>query len=121
MAASTTSGLGTIMKTPSKPKTEKQPAAQKLQIQFHDGQAHEVCVAGTFNDWHPAATPMLHLSHDRWVKVLSLPPGRYEYQLVVDGKWVCDPAAAEKVPNPFGGCNAVLVVPPPNSQPRRQP
>ena len=54
--------------------------------EFHDGTAREVCVAGSFNDWHPAATPMLHLSHDRWVKELSLPSGRYEYQLVVDGK-----------------------------------
>lgn len=107
------------MKTTSKPKTGKQPSAQNLQIEFHDGQAHEVCIAGSFNDWHPAVTPMLHLSHDRWVKELVLPPGRYEYQFVVDGKWVCDPAAAEKVPNPFGGFNSVVVVPPGlNSSPK---
>ena len=109
------------MKTKTRPKTEKQSSAQNLQIEFYDGQAQEVCIAGTFNDWHPTATPMLHLSHDRWVKVLSLPPGRYEYQLVVDGRWVCDPAAVEKVPNPFGGFNSVVVVPPSDSQPRRQP
>jgi 1,4-alpha-glucan branching enzyme len=121
MAASTTSGLGTIMKTPSKPKTVKQPPAQTVQIEFHDGQAKEVCIAGTFNEWHPAVTPMLHLSHDRWVKMLSLPPGRYEYQLVVDGKWVCDPAATESVPNPFGGCNSVLIVPTTDSERKQQP
>lgn len=100
--------------------TGRQAGRQSLQIEFHDGQAQEVCIAGSFNDWSPSATPMLHQSHDRWVKVLSLLPGRYEYQLVVDGKWVCDPAA-EKVPNPFGGFNAVLIVPSNNSETRSQP
>lgn len=86
------------------------PQRQTLHIEFHDGQAQSVCIAGSFNDWHPSATPMLHMSHDRWVKELSLPPGRYEYRLVVDGGWICDPTATEKVPNPFGGLNGVLVV-----------
>lgn len=98
------------MKTKTKSKIEKHSPAQNLRIAFHDGQAQMVCIAGSFNDWHPSATPMLHMSHDRWVKELSLPPGRYEYCLVVDGQWLCDPAAAEKVPNPFGGCNSVLIV-----------
>lgn len=109
------------MKPKSKTKSGQRSKAGQLQIEFHDAQAHEVCIAGTFNDWHPGVTPMLHLSHDRWVKMLALPPGRYEYQFVVDGKWVCDPAAAEKVPNPFGGFNAVLVVPPSNSETKSQP
>jgi 1,4-alpha-glucan branching enzyme len=104
-----------------KSKTGQQAKSQMLRIEFHDGTAREVCVAGSFNDWHPAVTPMLHLSHDRWVKELSLPPGRYEYQLVVDGKWVCDPTATEKVPNPFGGCNSVLIVPTTDSERKQQP
>ena len=108
------------MKTTSKPKKGNQPPAQNLQIEFHDGQAHEVCIAGTFNDWRPAVTPMVHLSKDLWVKDLLLPPGRYEYRLVVDGHWICDPMAEEQVPNPFGGSNAVVNVPPPVSSPRRQ-
>lgn len=72
--------------------------------------AQEVCVAGSFNDWHPAATPMIPLGGGRWRKELSLLPGRYEYRLVVDGQWVDDPAATELIPNPFGTENAVLVV-----------
>jgi 1,4-alpha-glucan branching enzyme len=108
------------MKPKSKSTTGQRAKPQAVRIEFHDGAAREVCVAGSFNDWHPAATPMLHLSHDRWVKELSLPPGRYEYQLVVDGKWVCDPAA-EKIPNPFGGCNSVLIVPTTDSERKQQP
>ena len=72
--------------------------------------AQEVCIAGSFNDWHPAATPMIPLGEGRWRKELTLPPGRYEYRLVVDGQWVDDPAATELIPNPFGTANAVLVV-----------
>ena len=111
------------MKSKSKTETkpDRQAKPQSLHIEFHDGQAQMVCIAGTFNEWHPSATPMLHMSHDRWVKELSLPPGRYEYCLVVDGQWLCDPVAAEKVPNPFGGCNAVLIVPSNNGERRQQP
>lgn len=82
-----------------------------VRIAFRDGKAQQVCLAGSFNDWNPTAMPMLHMSHDRWVKELSLPPGRYEYRFVVDGEWICDPAAVEKVPNLFGGLNGVFTVP----------
>lgn len=96
-----------VMKTKSNRQVESRP----LRIEFFHQQAQAISIAGTFNDWRPEATPMIHLNQDRWVKELSLPPGRYEYRLVVDGEWICDPAAVETVPNPFGGCNAVLIVP----------
>ena len=49
--------------------------------------ARSVCVAGTFNDWHPLVTEMINVGGDRWAKALTLPPGRYEYRFVVDGEW----------------------------------
>ena len=79
-------------------------------VEFIHPQASEVCIAGSFNDWHPNATPLISLGDGKWVKELVLPPGRYEYCFVVDCQWVDDPAAKETVPNPFGGFNAVLVV-----------
>jgi 1,4-alpha-glucan branching enzyme len=81
-------------------------------VGFINPKAMEVCIAGSFNDWHPAATLMISLGDGKWAKELALPPGRYEYRFVVDGQWVDDPAAKETVPNPFGGFNAVLVVGP---------
>jgi hypothetical protein len=45
-------------------------------------------VGGTFNNWNPTATPLLFVGGTEWSKELSLPPGRYEYRFVVDGKWV---------------------------------
>lgn len=73
--------------------------------------ATTISVAGTFNDWRPGATPMIPLGAGRWIKALALPPGTYEYRLVVDGAWLPDPRAKETVANPFGGLNSVLRVP----------
>jgi 1,4-alpha-glucan branching enzyme len=72
--------------------------------------ALSVCVAGTFNDWQPEAKALHSSGGGRWLKETVLPPGTYEYCLVVDGQWMPDPSARETVPNPFGGKNSVLRV-----------
>lgn len=100
-----------VMKTKNKHAADqRQPTAQKVRIEFRDEKAQAVSIAGTFNDWHPTATPMIALGDGRWAKELALPPGRYEYRLVVDGEWISDPAAPEQAPNPHGSCNSVLEV-----------
>ncbi len=85
-------------------------APHPVRLEFTHPTATSVCVAGSFNDWRPGATPMLSLGDGRWVKQLALPPGRYEYRLVADGEWMADPAARESAPNPFGGVNSILAV-----------
>jgi 1,4-alpha-glucan branching enzyme len=96
-------------KQPSLPPRRAKP--QTVHIEFSDSVAESVAIAGTFNDWRPEATPMVAVGEGRWVKGLILPPGSYEYCLVVDGgKWLPDPQASEMVPNPFGGRNSVLKV-----------
>jgi 1,4-alpha-glucan branching enzyme len=88
--------------------------AQAVHIEFSDSTAESVAIAGTFNDWRPEATPMVAVGAGRWVKDLTLPPGSYEYCLVVDGgTWLPDPHAREMTTNPFGGRNSVLNVPDP--------
>ena len=83
----------------------------RVHIEFNHTGAKAVAIAGTFNDWRPDASPMVPLGDGRWAKELVLPPGTYEYRIVVDGAWFADPLAAETVPNPFGGLNSVLRVP----------
>ena len=83
---------------------------QAIRIEFNDAIAATVAIAGTFNEWRPDVTPMLRVGPDRWVKDLALPPGNYEYRLVVDGMWMPDPSARETVPNQFGEQNSVLNV-----------
>lgn len=80
-------------------------------LEFVHRRARRVCVAGSFNDWRPAATPMIPMGGGWWVKGLVLPPGRHEYRLVVDDQWMPDPNAAETTHAPDGRMNSVLVVP----------
>lgn len=67
-----------------------------------------VAVAGSFNSWDPATTPMRR-QNGVWAAWLLLPADVYEYQFVVDGdRWVTDPLAPRTRPDGFGGTNAVL-------------
>ncbi len=73
--------------------------------------ARRVFLAGDFNEWSPVATPMHKNSRlNVWQTCLPLPPGRYQYKLVVDGKWTADPHNARTETNPFGEVNSVIVV-----------
>ena len=83
---------------------------KRMHFEFISPTAESVSIAGTFNEWKPNATPMIALGEGRWAKDLALPPGDYEYCLVVDGQWTPDPQVAETVPNPFGGVNSVRKV-----------
>ena len=90
----------------------KKSHSHSVRIEFHHEQAQAVFIAGTFNDWNPNTTPMIAMGEGRWVKELALPPGRYEYRIIVDGQWTSDPAAAEQASNSYGEFNSVLNVPP---------
>ena len=86
------------------------PHLQPVRFEITHPTANTVCVAGTFNDWQAEAKPMHPVGGGRWLKETVLPPGTYEYCLVVDGQWIADPLATETVPNPFGGRNSLLKV-----------
>jgi 1,4-alpha-glucan branching enzyme len=86
------------------------PETRNVDFSFHDPKASAIAIAGSFNDWHPSATPMVALGDGRWSKTLHLPAGTYEYLFVVDGRWVADPGSAITVSNPFGGINCCVNV-----------
>ena len=74
--------------------------------------ARTVQVAGDFNAWNPARTPLEQVSSGAWTVTIPLKPGRYEYMFIVDGEWIADPFAAEQNDDGFGSRNAVLEVRP---------
>ncbi|MFH0779004.1 MAG: hypothetical protein V2A71_10340 [Candidatus Eisenbacteria bacterium] len=75
-----------------------------------DASVSHVSIAGSFNNWDPAATP-LRRKNGVWVTILVLPPGSYEYMFVEDNKrWVTDPLAVRTRDDGFGSANAVLDV-----------
>lgn len=88
------------------------PARALVHFEFIHPTAQRVCLAGTFNDWHCSATPMVALGEGRWAKELLLPSGTYEYRFVVDGEWITDAHSKETAANPFGTRNTILRVSP---------
>ncbi len=84
------------------------PALEPVRFEFTHPGARTVCVAGTFNSWHPKAKPMTSSLDGPWLKELRLPPGTWEYSLVMDGKWMADSLATKTVRNPFGRLNSII-------------
>jgi len=71
--------------------------------------ANSVQVAGDFNNWQPAKTPMERVGNSGvWQMKIKLPQGKYRYRLVVDGQWQQDPYNERTELNPFGDLNSVL-------------
>jgi 1,4-alpha-glucan branching enzyme len=103
--------MKTLKQSNRSPLTVREPSVALVHFDYMDKHASSVCIAGTFNDWHPSATPMSASCHGHWEKDVALPPGVYEYALIVDGHWKLDPRCAGKKENPFGGLNSVLRVP----------
>ena len=102
--------------------TAKQPRPRErtsgTEFTCHAPHAGLVHLAGTFNGWDTAATPLTRQADGTWATTLDLPPGRYEYKFVVDGEWCCEPdcdgphqGCPKCVPNPFGSMNRVVEVP----------
>ena len=74
--------------------------------------ASQVVVVGDFNDWDPDATPLRPGNEGgTWRVELKLPPGRYRYTFLVDGRrWVPDPAEPRAADDDFGAPTSVLTV-----------
>ncbi|HEU4371835.1 MAG TPA: AAA family ATPase [Methylomirabilota bacterium] len=70
--------------------------------------AEHVHVAGDFNNWTLDGSEMEPVG-GVWTKRLTLPPGRYRYRYVIDGRWQNDPLNDALEPNPYGGHDSVLV------------
>jgi 1,4-alpha-glucan branching enzyme len=72
--------------------------------------AKQVYVAGDFNQWNPSNTKMTKTQDGSWRAKLTLSPGHYQYKFVADGTWIEDSGSKQKIPNPFGSVNNVVVV-----------
>jgi 1,4-alpha-glucan branching enzyme len=73
--------------------------------------AAHVTLVGSFNEWNPAATPLVRdAATGKWIVSLRLPPGRHVYAFVVDGDVTADPAAPRAADDDFGSANSVVLV-----------
>ena len=71
--------------------------------------AQSVTVVGNFNGWE--ATPLSDDDGDGiWTASIPLPPGRYEYAFVIDGRWWGQDPLADEYVRSFGDYNSVRYV-----------
>ena len=87
-------------------------AAVSAPFTYIDRTAKSVAVVGNFNDWDATRNVLTRTSDSVWTANIMLVPGRYEYQLVVDGKLIADPGSQQTAASEFGVANSVIIVSP---------
>ena len=81
-----------------------------VRLMFDAPDARRVAVAGDFNRWNVAATPLARDERtQRWSVTLALREGEHRYAFVVDGtRWVPDPRAERSVRGENGRIYSLL-------------
>jgi hypothetical protein len=79
---------------------------------FDHDTAHQVSLAGSFNDWARDVLLMQPGETGSWmIDIPLLPEGRYTYKFLVDERqWVEDAANPFREPDTFGGFNNFFTV-----------
>ena len=73
--------------------------------------ARGVYLVGDFNGWRmDEESKLWDCGKGVWQKRVVLPPGRYRYKFVIDGKWMPDPLNTVADPNPYGGVDSILEI-----------
>lgn len=80
---------------------------------YHDHEAHEVRLMGSWNDWQPPGATAIQLEPGLWQIEIPRPAaGVYVYKFLIDNhRWVDDLANPEKIQDGFGGLNSLLIIP----------
>lgn len=88
--------------------------SQKIRHRFvfepNDESYEKVQLAGNFNNWSPNGSEFQLNSAGKWEKEVLIDPGLHQYQFVVDGNWILDPANKDSVDNNIGGFNSSLQI-----------
>ncbi len=84
------------------PKTERVTFSVRAEV------GSKVFLAGSFNNWDPAAKEMTDKKGEGvFTATVSLPAGSHQYKFVIDGTWCADPECADWVQNEHGTLNSV--------------
>jgi len=89
------------------------PIDDGVRFVCHAPGAKRVQVAGDFNQWSTAeGAGTMEATDDPgvWRREFRLPPGRYAYRLIIDGRWCSDPANPYVESNPYGELNSVVEI-----------
>ena len=100
-----------IVNSPESIVTSPVVAGNSVTFNYGDNSATSVAVAGSFNDWTPAA--MTKGEDGVWtLTVKDLDSGDYQYKFVVDGKepWIIDPMNSNVVTESEGNQNSAFYI-----------
>jgi 1,4-alpha-glucan branching enzyme len=97
-----------MTKVKAKPKIKR----RKVTFSLEANNATDVFLMGDFNSWNLQKHPMKRDANGLWQQVVIIPPGRYEYKFLVDGRWKEDPQNDQRCFNRYGTYNNVLNVSP---------
>jgi len=103
--------LGLIDSSPGIQLTPSRPAdgVQEVLFVLPALDATDVSVVGNFNAWEPTA--LSDNDNDGiWMASIPLPPGRYEYAFVIDGRWWGQDPLADEYVQSFGEYSSVRYV-----------
>ncbi len=93
---------------------KKKSRGKKIAVTFEmpaDPEMKTLFVAGDFNEWDTAATPMKRQKNGDWSATVPLDPGTYRYRYIANGEtWCNDPTADRYEPTGMGEDNSVVVV-----------
>lgn len=73
-------------------------------------EAKEVVISGSFNNWRTGEVFMKNTGRGVWEVELDLPPGKYLYKYIIDGRWAEDTRNDLREPDGTGGSNSVVFV-----------
>ena len=77
---------------------------------FMSRKAKRVFLAGSFNNFNPFDIRLKRINEDLFIADITLHPGKYYYNFVVDNKWVKDPRNIQVVFDQTGRNVSVAVV-----------
>ncbi len=83
---------------------------RRVVLSYHHFDGQNLQIAGDFNDWIPDDRVETRSFNGTVQKVLKVPPGAYQYRVIIDGEWQEDPVNPVRVPNELGGTNSLLRV-----------
>jgi 1,4-alpha-glucan branching enzyme len=96
-------------------RSKKEVRKRRVSFTLKAPEAGEVTLAGDFNSWDRRKHTMKKNVDGVWSKTLVLPPGRYEYKYLIDGRWHENQPEKDTCYNCFGSQNRVIVVSAPKS------
>lgn len=99
-----------MAKKSEKAKNNTEPKKRRTIFYLEAPQAGEVFLVGDFNDWDMRKHSMKKEENGIWKKITFLPPGRYEYKFLVDGRWQTDLVEDRLCWNRYGTQNNVIFI-----------